>query len=86
MPPTLRRGLPGGGLTPDHPRRIVSRVTGNEMRRLREKRGWTQQELADALGLHVNTVARLERGELRIREAVARLTRLVASKPRGSAR
>lgn len=29
---------------------------------LRARLGWTQQQLADAIGMHVNTVACMERG------------------------
>lgn len=36
---------------------------GAGLRRLRDEKGWTQKELADAAELHPNTVARLERGE-----------------------
>ena len=34
------------------------------MRELRRLTGWTQRDLAERMGLHKNTVARLERGEL----------------------
>ncbi len=43
------------------------------LRRLRKRARLTQQQLADRLGLTGNHVARLERGESRITEAVARL-------------
>jgi transcriptional regulator with XRE-family HTH domain len=36
---------------------------GRRLREVREGKGLTQQQLADAAGTHVNTVARLERGE-----------------------
>jgi transcriptional regulator with XRE-family HTH domain len=42
------------------------------LRKLRERRGWTQAQLAEILGLDVNTVARQERGEVRITDQVAR--------------
>ena len=37
---------------------------GPELRRVREEKGLTQKELGDAAGIHPNTVARLERGEV----------------------
>lgn len=39
-------------------------VTGAEIRAFRERLGMTQQELADALGVHYMTVGRWERGEM----------------------
>ena len=36
---------------------------GAKLRAMRDAKGWTQKEMADAAGLHPNTVARLERGE-----------------------
>lgn len=41
-------------------------MTGPELRALRQALCLTQLELGDALGIHSNTVARLERGELPI--------------------
>lgn len=40
------------------------RVTGENIRRLREARGWTQEELGDHSGLAAAHVGRIERGEL----------------------
>jgi len=37
-------------------------VTPSELRAFRESVGWSQSQLADALGMHVNTVACMERG------------------------
>ncbi|NOU26887.1 MAG: helix-turn-helix transcriptional regulator [Polyangiaceae bacterium] len=37
---------------------------GEALRHSRQRRGWTQAELADAAGISPNYVARLERGEL----------------------
>ena len=39
---------------------------------------WTQSQLAEAVGVTWNTIARWERGEIPIRESMARLIRLVA--------
>jgi transcriptional regulator with XRE-family HTH domain len=47
---------PGGGLPPSG--------FGPELRRVREGKGLTQKELGDAAGIHPNTVAKLERGEM----------------------
>jgi transcriptional regulator with XRE-family HTH domain len=35
------------------------------LRELREARGWSQQELAERVGLHMMTVSRFERGTLK---------------------
>ena len=44
-----------------------SSMTGTDLRAARLSRGLTQQQLADALGVTRNSVARWERGELTIR-------------------
>jgi integrase len=44
-------------------------MTGAELRRRRERMGWTQAELAEKVGVHANSIARQERGEM---EALAR--------------
>ena len=41
----------------------------------------TRAQLSDALGVRANTVARWERGELRIGEPAARLLKVLASSP-----
>jgi len=41
------------------------------LRELRTLTGWTQRELAARMGLHPNTVARLERGELPLSPRIA---------------
>ena len=41
------------------------------------KLGWTQRELAEEMGTDANTIARLERGEKRIRPLVARFAQLI---------
>lgn len=52
-------------------------MTPVELRAVRESHGWTQSQLADALGMHVNTVACMERGEKPIsRRTVAALEML----------
>jgi transcriptional regulator with XRE-family HTH domain len=42
-------------------------VTGDELRAERQARGLTQRQLAEALGVTTNTVARWERGEMAIK-------------------
>ncbi len=46
------------------------------LRQLRDDRGWTQAELAERVGIHANTLARLERGEHAPSEPVRRLIAL----------
>jgi transcriptional regulator with XRE-family HTH domain len=53
--------------------RIVSVVTGKELRDYRRRFSDTQAAFADRLGVTPNTVARWERDEMRIPESVARL-------------
>ncbi len=48
-------------------------MTGTELRNLRQQMQLTQQELADRIGVHKNTVARWERDELSMRSSMARL-------------
>jgi len=57
-------------------------MTGVEIRALREKLGWTQMALAEAVGVTSNTVARWERGEMAISEPAARLLQKIAAEQR----
>jgi DNA-binding XRE family transcriptional regulator len=41
-------------------------VTGKELREARKRLGMTQKELGEALGVHWNSVARMERDEFPI--------------------
>jgi DNA-binding transcriptional regulator YiaG len=41
-------------------------MTGEELRRARRRLGMTQKEFGEALGVHWNSVARMERGEFLI--------------------
>jgi transcriptional regulator with XRE-family HTH domain len=52
-------------------------MTGQELRSLRQALNLTQLQLGDALGIHVNTVARLERGELPITRRMATAVEMV---------
>jgi DNA-binding transcriptional regulator YiaG len=54
-------------------------MTAVEIRALREKLGWTQMALAEAVGVTSNTVARWERGEMAISEPAARLLQKIAA-------
>jgi transcriptional regulator with XRE-family HTH domain len=38
-------------------------MTGSKLRRARERLGLTQAELAEAIGMRKNSIARMERGE-----------------------
>jgi len=51
---------PAADATPE----AFATMVGQALRRIRQERGWTQAELAEAAGLSSNYVARLERGEL----------------------
>jgi transcriptional regulator with XRE-family HTH domain len=46
-------------------------MTGADLRRERRRVGLTQRELAERMGLHRNTVARLERDEWPISDRLA---------------
>ena len=53
-------------------------MTGQQMRTIRNSLGLTQQALAALVGVTTNSIARQERGEMGIRESLARLIRLTA--------
>jgi transcriptional regulator with XRE-family HTH domain len=55
-------------------------MTGKQLRTIRRRLGLTQKDLAKELAVAWNTVARWERDEVPIRESVARLIRMTASK------
>ena len=55
-------------------------MTGKQLRAIRRKLGLTQKELAKELGIHWNSVARQERGEVGVSEPIARLVRLMAGR------
>lgn len=63
---------------------LGARMDTEELRAIRGKLGWTQLDLAQALGVRESTVARWEQGAARVTEPMARLVRLVAKhhKPR----
>jgi transcriptional regulator with XRE-family HTH domain len=45
---------------------------------IRKQLGWSQARLAEDVGVSSNSIARQERGEMGIRESLARLIRLIA--------
>jgi transcriptional regulator with XRE-family HTH domain len=51
---------------------MTDTVTGDELRRARERLKLTQKELGEALELHKNSIARMERGAM----AIVRTTEL----------
>jgi transcriptional regulator with XRE-family HTH domain len=48
-------------------------MTGKELKAIRTRLKWTQREMAAAVGVAGNTIARYEREELGIKESTARL-------------
>jgi transcriptional regulator with XRE-family HTH domain len=52
-------------------------MKGSELRRERKRLGWTQVQIAKALAVAPNTVARWERDELSISKPMALLIRTV---------
>ncbi len=65
---------------------IVTLMTGEELKKIRKQMGLTQVEFADLVGVHWNSIARQERGEVAIRETQAKLIRLLAEQDRQSAK
>ena len=61
-------------------------MEGNELRLIRNRLGLTQVELAQAIDITANTVARWERGELRVSPSMAsRIMEIAVKSPSGSA-
>ena len=54
-------------------------MKGKELRRLRQGLGWTQQQLADEIGVAQNSVARWERDELGMKLPVEKLIRMLVA-------
>lgn len=52
-------------------------MKGGELRAIRQQLGLTQVLFADELGLHPNSVAKLERGEMVISRQVEKFARLL---------
>ena len=64
-------------MTGYHTRRILYIMDGKKFRRIRKRLGLSQKALAERMGTTENSVARWERGEIPIRELVARFLRLI---------
>jgi DNA-binding XRE family transcriptional regulator len=61
-------------------------MTGKELKAARAKLGKTQEELGEALGVHWNSVARMERNEfpiIRTTELAVKYLLIMESKKRG---
>ncbi len=52
-------------------------MTGKEILKIRERLKWTQAQLAEAVGVTWNTIARWERDEVGVGEPAARLIRRI---------
>ena len=52
---------------------MASRELGTRIKRARERHGWSQQQLADAVGKGVRSVGRWERGETVPKSAIGAL-------------
>lgn len=57
-------------------------MTGKEILKIRERLKWTQAQLAEAVGVTWNTIARWERDEVGIGEPAARLIRRILAEQR----
>ena len=61
-------------------------MTGEELKRARDKLSMTQKELGEALGVHWNSVARMERDEfpiIRTTELAVKYLLVMKSKKKG---
>jgi DNA-binding XRE family transcriptional regulator len=59
-------------------------MTGPQLRQHRKRLGLTQKQMAKQLGLHWNSLARMERDEIGISEPVVKLVRMIlATKTKG---
>lgn len=54
-------------------------MSGVELKRCRERLKLTQVAMAKQIGIHPNSLARMERGNMTISEPIARLARLIVA-------
>jgi transcriptional regulator with XRE-family HTH domain len=59
-------------------------MKARELKAIRKLLGWSQARLAEAVGVASNSIARQERGEIGIKESLARLIRVIAEQHEGS--
>ena len=61
-------------------------MTGEQLKKIRGKLGWTQAQMAAAVGLTRNTIARQERGEVGVQGPLARLVTILEQQKRKGGR
>ena len=57
-------------------------MNGKELKHIRDGLGLTQKLMAETIGIHVNSLARMERDEMRITETMSKLIRLLVPRKR----
>ena len=53
-------------------------MNGKELKQIRHRLGLTQKQMAETVGIHWNSLARMERDEMRITEPMSKLIQLLA--------
>jgi transcriptional regulator with XRE-family HTH domain len=61
-------------------------MKAKELREIRKRLCWTQRQIAEAVGVTANSVARWEREEMAIGEPAARLLRMIAAQNKSKGR
>ena len=54
-------------------------MTGAQLRKCRTQLGLTQKQMAERLGLHWNSLARMERDEIGMRESTVKLVHMIVA-------